>query len=149
EEVVYARDPGLILRLDNLQRMSARAFWEHEYSNRTFTMTVEKKTRIVLVPKEWLQWPHRSEVERITYQPGADRILRNPSPVLNVWKGWGVEPTPGSVKPWLELLHRLFEFGLSEDRRWFEQWLAYPLQYPGTKLHTAAVLWSRENSTGK
>lgn len=29
----------------------------------------------------------------------------------------------------------------SESREWFEQWVAYPLQYPGSKLYSAVVLW--------
>jgi hypothetical protein len=35
------------------------------------------------------------------------------------------------------------------ERRWFEQWLAAPIQMPGLKLSTAALLWGSHQGTGK
>src|SRR5690606_25829452 len=52
------------------------------------------------------------------------------------------------VSPWNRLLDRLFG-DEKEARRWFEQWVAYPFQYPGTKLRTAVVIWGRTQGTGK
>lgn len=37
----------------------------------------------------------------------------------------------------------------SESREWFEQWVAYPLQYPGSKLYSAVVLWGAQHGAGK
>jgi hypothetical protein len=36
-----------------------------------------------------------------------------------------------------------------ENRKWFEHWLAYPLQNPGTKLGTAVLIWSLSHGVGK
>jgi hypothetical protein len=36
-----------------------------------------------------------------------------------------------------------------EERRWFEQWFAYQIQHPGTKMFTACVLWSDTQGSGK
>lgn len=152
-EVMYVRNPGLILRLDNLQRMATRAFTEHAYATRTFTetTTVEGKkgaqTKIIekSAPKEWLKWPARAEVEKVTYLPGKDRIFDG---CLNVWGGWGVQPEKGDVTPWLKLLDWIFKKD-DEAKRWFIQWCAYPLQYPGTKLCQSVVLWGIHNGTGK
>jgi hypothetical protein len=38
---------------------------------------------------------------------------------------------------------------MPEERRWFEQWCAYPLQHLGTKMHVAAVLWGAAQGSGK
>ena len=54
----------------------------------------------------------------------------------------------GDVSPWTSLIDHLFS-GKQEPRKWFEQWLAYPIQHPGTKLNTAAVLWSARQGAGK
>jgi hypothetical protein len=86
-------------------------------------------------------------VNAVTYEPGQPRITAAKD--LNVWSGWAVEPAPGNVEPWRELLHHLFKDARPEHRTWFEQWLAYPLQHPGEKLFTACVLWSRANGNGK
>lgn len=165
EEVVYVRDPGLILRLDNLQKMAPSAFCEHAFSTRTFTVQVtngkDTKLETKSTPREWLRWPNRSEVKRLTYAPGEDRVTS--SNELNLWPGWKVDPMPGDVKPWNDLLNYLFkpeprgkgwkddgtEARLREGMRWMEQWLAYPLQYPGVKLGTSVVLWGVHHGTGK
>lgn len=151
EEVVYVRDPGLILRLDNLQRMTPDAFKNHAYSTRTFTVQVQNGKNIKLetksTPVEWLRWPYRSEVSRVTYAPGDDRVTTNQE--LNIWPGWGVEPVHGDVTPWNELLLFLFKNADPEHRKWVERWFAYPLQYPGTKLGTSVVMWGNFHGTGK
>lgn len=170
EEVVYVRDPGLILRLDNLQKMAPGAFCEHAFSTRSYTVKVtngkDTKLETKSTPREWLKWPNRAEVKRLTYCPGEDRVTSTNE--LNLWPGWKVEPVPGNVEPWNELLKYLFseppkgkkgakptaEDVLADDKRkaamrWMEQWLAYPLKYPGIKLSTSVVMWGVHHGTGK
>ena len=151
EEVLYVKDPGIILELESLQRMTARAFVDHAYAMRTYyeqkvvgngtTMTEKSAAR------EWVKWPSRATVNRITYQPGLSRIT--PARELNCWRGWGCEAKSGSVKPWQDLLDYIFSTAPKSVRVWFEQWLAYPLQYPGIKLYSACVLWGIHHGTGK
>lgn len=150
EEVVYVRDPGLILRLDNLQRLAPRAFIDHAFSTRTYIEIIDTgksvKKEKKSAPKEWIQWPSRAEVPRITYAPGEDRITH--SREINIWPGWGCEPVKGDITPWVELLDYLFK-GEPESRQWFERWCAWPLQHPGDKMFTSAVLWGLRHGTGK
>lgn len=153
EEVCYVRNPGLILRLDNLQRMAPRAFTEHAYATRIYTETqvVETKkgasTKMVekSAAKEWMKWPHRSEVEKVTYAPGQPRVINEQ---LNVWPGWGVEPKEGDVSPWHGLLTWIFG-GDTDAQSWFEKWCAFPIQNPGTKLYQSVVMWGIYHGTGK
>lgn len=150
QEVAYVRNPGIILRMDNLQRVSVRNFIDHAYSTRTYIKETETangtKMTEVSVPAAWIKWQQRFEVECITYAPGEDKTTSTGE--LNVWAGWGVEPDEGDVTPWKELLDFLFG---SDDaaRHWFEMWCAYPLQNPGTKMFTAAVIWGTTHGTGK
>lgn len=150
EEVIYVRDPGVILKLDTMQRLSNRQFVDHAFAPRKFYQEVQSGNRTRIVEKsaaaEWLKWPKRMEVERVVYQPGAPRILG--SGELNTWHGWGCLPAAGDISPWDELLDFIFE-GADESRDWFEQWLAWPLQHPGEKLFTAAVIWGTRHGTGK
>lgn len=152
EEVLYVRDPGIILKLDNLQKMSHRAFIDHAFSDRKFFEEVPVArggTRMVekSAPAEWIKWPCRAEVERITYKPGQDRITAENE--LNIWSGWGCLPAEGDITPWKQLLDYVFEDADPDHRVWFEQWLAYPLQHPGEKLFSAAVIWGTQHGTGK
>lgn len=150
EEVVYVRDPGLILRLSNLQRMSPRAFVDHAFSTRTFyeeVTTGKSVTKVKkIAPKEWLTWPSRAEVPRVTYAPGEERITVKGE--MNIWPGWGCEPVEGDITPWNQLLDYLFD-GEPHSRQWFERWLAWPLQHPGDKMFTSAVVWGLRHGTGK
>jgi len=150
EEVIYVRDPGVILKLDSMQRLSNRAFIDHAFATRKFFQEVQSGNRIRLVEKsaaaEWIKWNKRTEVERVTYKPGQERILG--SGEFNTWRGWGCLPAEGDVTPWHELMDYIF-MDQPDARKWFEQWLAYPLQNPGTKLFTAAVIWGTRHGTGK
>jgi len=89
---------------------------------------------------EWMRWPHRRMVERITYAPGEQQFVRGE---LNAWPGWGVEPKRGNCSQFLDLVRSV------ENWEWFLQWLAYPIQYPGAKMFTAVMIWSVEQGTGK
>ncbi len=147
EMVAYVRDPGLIYDYKNNMRLSCVNFTSHAYSNSHHAVyneagkAVNKKTAQV-----WLEWGHRSELERVTFAPGEPRIFNRQ---LNMWEGWPVEPKRGEVRPWRELLDHLFTNTEPGARKWFEQWVAYPMQHPGAKMVSAAVFWGRVKGSGK
>lgn len=149
EEVTYIRNPGFVVRLDNLQTMSPDAFMKHQYATRRLIVTEKTAKGTKLVEKsaacEWIKWGGRSQAERMTYQPGAGHFVDGN---LNAWSGWGVEPTPGDVGPWKTLLDKLF--GKDKGaRNYFEKWCACPLQQPGIKMFVAAVIWAVQQGIGK
>lgn len=151
EEVLYVRDPGLIVVLADGRKLAPKAFRDHAYSNRHYVETTvnakgeTKSVKKALAPA-WLEWEARAEASRITYEPGAPRLTDGGA--YNYWPGWGCEPKRGDVTPWTELLDFVFA-GDPDARRWFERWCAYPLQHPGAKLYTAAVIWGTVHGTGK
>ncbi len=149
-EVVYIRDPGLVVVLADGRKMASSAFKEHAYANRHYYETTfnakgdQRQVKKPLAPA-WLQWEERAELEKITYKPGAKRVVDG---CYNYWPGWGCEPRKGDIQLWKQLLDHLFH-GEVAPRRWFEQWLAYPVQKPGSKLYAAAVMWGATHGTGK
>lgn len=96
---------------------------------------------------EWVKWPQRRVAPRIEYLPGKPLFLEDGS--YNLWKGWGIEPKEGDTKPFDELVAFLGKDLTEEQRAWWLQWMAYPLQYPGTKLFSACLLYSHHQGTGK
>lgn len=151
-EVAYVIDPGLVVNLETGQRITPNAFVSHAYANRHYYETSFDKqgnARLVKRPlaKAWVGWPHRHALRRMTYAPGDARITDRQE--YNFWSGWGVEPQRGDVRPWTALLDYLFSGAKPEARKWFEQWCAYPLQYPGTKLFSAVLVWGIAQGTGK
>jgi len=95
--------------------------------------------------EDWLKWKHKRRYTDIEYAPGEGETVGNN---VNMWLGYGCEPKKGNVKPYRDLLNFLFE-GEDDLRQWFEQWLAYPLQHPGTKNLTAVLLHSTAHGIGK
>jgi hypothetical protein len=151
EEILYVRNPGIILRLDRCFKMSVNAFIGHEYADRKYNEPVAIKGGVKLVTKsaaaEWIKWPCRSVVEGLVYEPGQDRLPGDDS--YNLWTGWGCIPAEGDITPWTTLLDFLFK-GLSpEGRKWVEQWIAYPFQFPGAKMYSSLVVWGLVHGTGK
>jgi hypothetical protein len=156
EEVAYVRNPGMVIVRRTGRTVSPDAFVSHAYANRKFLRRVEgRPPKEMSAAREWVQCRCRYEVEKLTYRPGLpDVVNEEVAPgyrdrCLNVRRGWGVEPRPGSVELWDKLLTHLFTGAEPWARGWFERWCAYPLQRPGTKLFTAAVVWGVNQGTGK
>lgn len=147
EDVVFIRDPGLIIERESGQRISPNVFTTSVYANRTFIeYNAENKPKKISAAKRWLEWGKRFEAKKVTYAPGQEKFV---SGCWNTWSGWGAEPKRGDVSPWNRLLDFLFKNELPEVRQWFEWWCAYPLQHPGVKLFTSVAMWGVAHGTGK
>lgn len=151
EEVCYVKNPGLVIVLATGQRVSARDFVAHSYANRHYTAQVldaNGNSKMVQKPaaKGWIEWPKRLELRQMVYTPGEPQITDDAC--FNTWAGWGCEPVEGDIEPWKRLLDHIFQ-GYPEERSWFERWLALPIQQPGAKMFTAAVIWGIQTGTGK
>lgn len=151
EKYLYIRDPGLVYNVNSHSKISPAAFKEHAESIKTAYEGAPKGDRVeytqVSASAAWLKWPLRSEASKLTYAPGQPR--RTSDGALNVWTGWGCEPKRGDISPFMELLEHLFQGAEKGALEWFLKWCAYPLQFPGTKLYTASVIWGIGHGTGK
>lgn len=150
-EVAYVRNPGMIARLEDMQRMTADAFKSHAYSTWMYPEEIVGKdgtttTKEAPAAPAWLRWPSRFEVQSMTYAPGEERFTAKGE--LNTWPGWATDPVRGDTSLWSALLDHIFK-GEAAARKWFEQWCAYPVQNPGAKMYSAAVIWGIEHGTGK
>jgi len=95
----------------------------------------------------WLDWRKRFECKGLIYEPGCSpESLKDGK--FNLWSGLAIKPQKGDIGPWRKLLDHIFR-AAPENRKWFEQWVAYPLRHLGTKLFTAAVFWGAEQGAGK
>lgn len=151
---VYVQDPGLIVDQGTRFKASPGAFKEHleaplSYQERHLNKDGTISFKAVSAAAAWLKWPLRQEVKKLTYQPGQPKFITNGVGMYNIWPGWGVEPADGDVQPFLDLIDHLFTGAEPESKQWFLRWCAYPLQYPGTKLFSSAVMHGIRHGTGK
>ena len=151
-EVIFIFDPGVVVVRKTNQRIDPNKMIHAHYADRKFlktSPTLKDPLRRVeaSVPAEWMKWEGRATATKQTYAPGEPRITKDND--YNRWIGWGTAPVKGDITPWRTLMDFIFKDAKPEDRKWFEQWLAYPIQHPGTKLLTSVLLWSVHHGTGK
>jgi hypothetical protein len=157
DKFVYVANPGLIVDQLTAQKIAPNAFKDHHqatqvYQERTLRPNGTISYKPVAAAGHWLKWPLRLEASGLTYQPGAGRFVsltQGRSRHYNTWSGWGVEPSPGDIEPFLDLVNHVFIGAEERAKIWFLRWLAYPLQYPGVKLFTSAVVHGIRHGTGK
>lgn len=148
----YVEDPGLIIDQRTGFKVTPTAFRDHlQAPARYFKRTIRKDGSFgyeqVSAAAIWLKWPHRTQVAKMSYQPGKETFP--PDRTFNIWTGWGVEPSPGDYGPFARLVEHLFSTTSREDMEWFLDWCAYPLQNPGVKVFSSAVLFGVKHGTGK
>ena len=157
DQVLYVKDPGLVLHRISGQKMSPNAFKDHHYATATQSEQELKpdgsvSLKSVSAAKSWLTWPMRAEVGGMTYKPGGPKIITADEAYLsryNTWPGWGSQPVKGDVSLWLKLVDFLFTGADPASKLWFMRWCAYPIQHPGTKLFTCALVHGIKHGTGK
>lgn len=154
EKYVYVQDPGLIVDQETRFKASPGAFKDHlqstlSYQERQLKADGSVSFKNVSAAAAWLRWPLRTEVTKLTYQPGGGKFVQDPLPLYNTWPGWGVTPKKGDVSLFTQLVDHIFKGAEPEAKQWFLRWCAYPLQHPGIKLFSSVVIHGIKHGTGK
>lgn len=154
DKYVYVQNPGLIINQQTAFKSAPNAFVSHleatrNYQERKLKDDGSVSYKAVSAAAAWLKWPLRTEVAKLTYQPGRGKFIDDPLPMFNIWPGWGVEPVKGDVSLFLQLVDHLFTGAEPGAKKWFLRWCAYPLQHPGVKLFSSVVIHGIRHGTGK
>lgn len=125
-----------------------------KYAQRELLRDGSIRYKYVSASKRWIEWQLRDRVSELTYVPGQPfRVMRDDHgheiSGYNMWSGWGCNPIKGDISLFITLIDFLFKEAKDSDKNWFLNWLAYPIKYPGTKLHTTVVLHSIKQGIGK
>ena len=100
-------------------------------------------TKAVGLVDAWLKHPQRRQYAGLVFAPGDDTLPRG---ILNLWTGYAVDPVPGDVSVWLELLEAMVP---SPTLRAFVLlWLARKIQNPGDVPDTVLIFMGAKG-TGK
>lgn len=154
-EYAIIKMPGGIVHTPTKYVMKMDEFRNLHASNKTyqkrqvFANGSIRSSQEPLAPA-WVKWPLRREYSSLVYQPGGGEMVQLPTghTGLNLWQGWAVEPEPGDVQPWHDLVEHVFR-SEPNNKHWFEQWCAYPIQHPGYKLFSYVLFWSHVQGIGK
>lgn len=87
----------------------------------------------------------RIRKDQLVFRP--DGVV--PPGCVNTFTGWKTSPDPNASCA--KLISHLFLICEEDDRvfDWVLKWLAYPIQHPGAKMHTALVVFGEREGTGK
>lgn len=101
-----------------------------------------------MVHRAWMENAEKRVVRSI--EVGFDPAESDTAIKCNLWGGWPTVPKAGDCSTWQELLFHLCKEERNADDvyQWVLRWLAYPIQYPGTKMKTALVFHGPQG-TGK
>lgn len=97
--------------------------------------------------KEHPVWKARAVyIDQIGFDPGGE----DKNVICNRWRGWPTKPKSGCCDMLLDLLRFICSGDENRDQlfEWILRWLAYPIQHPGAKMHTAIVVHGPQG-TGK
>jgi hypothetical protein len=124
-----------------------RKYWvsaaRRDLSDLLANRRVQRGDTAVPVVDAWMEWPGRRTADGVTFMPEKDAGTR-----LNLWTGWGVEPSKGSWSGLQDLLAEglcdgdavLYEYTLS--------WMAHLAQRPSEPAETA-ICFQGDQGTGK
>jgi hypothetical protein len=101
-------------------------------------------TKISGLGKWWINHSERRQFDGIVYEPNKD----DQADKLNLWTGFGCEPTEGDCDLYLAHLHENICGGSHDYSAYLIRWMAYAVQRPGRQGEVAVVLRGREG-TGK
>ena len=104
----------------------------------------EEKT--VQLGTQWLKWPKRSTYEAIDMVPNAPALL--PGNILNLWKGFAVEPKGGSWHLMQRHIAEVLACGDVAAMTYIIKWAAWKVQHPGERAEVALV-FRGDKGTGK
>lgn len=94
------------------------------------------KLKMEAASARWLRDPDRRTYDGVTFAPGKDE-----PGVLNLWRGWAVEPDPtGSCELFLAHVRTVVCRGNPDHAAYVLGWLAHMVQHPELKPGVALVL---------
>lgn len=95
----------------------------------------------------WLESPKRksADLDQLIFMPTG--VV--PEGSINMFTGWPLKPDRN--KSCHRIVEHLYSLCGKDDDifDWVAKWLAYPLQYPGAKMHTCMLFYGAVEGTGK
>lgn len=142
---------------ENLKIPSFQTFKSisERFSHRYVRVATEKKSRtgeseLVEESKQlgafWLKWTGRNHYERLELNPEGPPVM--PGNILNLWKGFGVDPKAGA---WPLMQQHIFEVlaaGDAASAAYIFRWAAWAVQKPAIPAEVALV-FRGEKGAGK
>jgi hypothetical protein len=137
--VVFEQPYDPLLHRNLIMRISFQDF-RRLYMNRNLQVGRHGEGRPILKPaaEVWLRHPARSQfIGGVTFDPSGKHV---PDDVLNLWRGFAVEPKPGSWSRMQDHLLTIVCGGHTDLFTYLLDWSARLVQLPAERAEVAIVL---------
>jgi Family of unknown function (DUF5906) len=106
----------------------------------------KKTTRSIIVSKRWLKWNYRRQYlcRGVVFEPGGP--LEIPTDMLNLWRGFGIEPKQGDWSVMLNHIRDVICSGNKDHFQYLIRWMAYGVQHPDRPIGVAIALRGEEGA---
>lgn len=122
--------------------------WEHTYVPASEFKKLFPKNGGTLATQgqavKWMEHQHRNFFDGITLRPDIEGNVLNPIDgrnLLNLWQGFGVEPSANGN---CNLLYRLIREAIAQDdaevEKYLLDWMAFAVQFPSKQAEVAIAL---------
>lgn len=120
------------------------------YANKLIPVeTDDGGTKRVNPIEVWNAHPKRREYKFMDLLPGVSQSECDKRGILNMWRGWNVEPKPGSCERILRHIQTRIANGDENIAGKILDLFAYHVQHPLEKIRIAFVMRSKTQGTGK
>ena len=118
------------MKPDDFHNMLANLVIQNEVEIKDESGTPQKTKRTIIVSKQWFKWKHRRQYvgRGVVFEPGAP--LEIPNDMLNLWRGFGVEPKQGDWSLMRNHIRDVICSGNEEHFQYTIRWMAYGVQHP-------------------
>jgi hypothetical protein len=109
------------------------------YSNQTIPWRHPTGEMVgVSLGKWWLNHERRAQHRGVTFLPGRQEKVVDEC--LNIWRGWGIEPSPGDWNLIRQHIEQVIADGNKEFAEYVIRWIAWAIQHPAEMAEVALVL---------
>ena len=134
------------MKVDDFNNMLANLVVQKEIEIKDDSGTPQKTTRAIIVSKHWFKSKDRRQYfgRGVVFEPGEPLEVRND--MLNLWRGFGVEPKQGDWSLMRKHIHDVICSGNEEHFQYLIRWMAYGVQYPDRPIGVAIALRGEEGA---
>jgi hypothetical protein len=150
-ELCYLASAGKLYNIPDDRYYNSNEALITDYGPKLRVQDPDNPQRQIPAVKLWLDT--RTEdtwCENTVYEPGKALRFRpagQKRDSINTWRPSSITPIEGDITLWLDLVR--YVMGTEAHFNWFMQWLAYPLQHPGSKLFQSVFVYSYAQGVGK
>jgi hypothetical protein len=134
------------MKLEDFHNLLANLVVYEEVQTKDDSGLPQKTTRPIILSKYWFKWRRRRQYvgRGVVFEPGGP--LEIPNDMLNLWRGFGIEPKQGDWSPMRNHIREVICSGNEVHFQYLIKLLAYGVQHPDRPLGVCVAIRGDEGA---